>query len=47
MEAVVHQALRNVERRDPVLALERARAEYELVHAKPVEREVVGVLESR
>src|SRR5256714_1407144 len=45
MEAVVHQALRDVEGRDPVLALERARAEHELMHAKPVERQAVRILE--
>ena len=43
VEAVVHQPLRDVERADPVLALERARAEHELVHAEAVVREVVGL----
>ena len=41
MEAVVHQPLRDVERRDAVLALQRAGAQHELVHRETVVREVV------
>ena len=44
VEAVVHEPLGDVERRDPVLALQRARREHELVHAEAVERQLVGVL---
>ena len=47
VEAVVHQPLGDVERRDAVLALQRARREHELVHAEPVERQVVRVLQPR
>ena len=47
VEAVVHQPLGDVERGDAVLALQVARREHELVHAEPVERQVVRVLEPR
>ena len=47
MEPVVHQPLGHVERRDPVLALQAPAREHELVHAEPVERKLVGVLEAR
>ena len=45
VEAVVHQPLGDVERRDAVLLLQRPRREDELVHAQPVERQVVRVLQ--
>ena len=45
VEVVVHQPLGDVERRDPVLALQAARREDELVHAEPVVRQLVRVLE--
>ncbi len=47
MEAVVHQPLCHVERRDPVVALQVPRGEHELVHAQPVVRELVDVLQAR
>ena len=47
VEAVVHEPLRDVERGAAVLALQRARREDELVHAEPVERQVVRVLQPR
>ena len=47
MEVVVHEALRDVERGDPVPPLERTRGEHELVHAEPVEGELIRVLELR
>ena len=46
MEAVVHQPLRDVERAGPVLLLEAARGEHELVHAEAVEGQVIRVLEA-
>ena len=47
VEAVVHQPLRDVERGDAVLALEAAGREHELVHAEPLERQLVRALEAR
>jgi hypothetical protein len=41
VEVEVHQPLRHVERGDPVLALQVARAEHELVHAQAIERKLV------
>ena len=47
MESVVHQALGDVEGRDAVLALQPAAREHELVHAQPIERGLVGLLQPR
>ena len=46
VESVVHQPLRDVERRDAMLALQTAAREHEFVHAEPVERSLVSVLQA-
>ena len=46
MEAVIHQPLRDVERRDAVVALQRPGAQHELVHREAVVRKVVRLPEA-
>ena len=47
MKPVVHQSFGDVEGGDPVLALQVPGAEHELMHAEPVERKLVRVLQPR
>jgi hypothetical protein len=47
VEPVIHEPLGDVERAHAVLAPQRPRRQHELVHAQPVDREVVGILKPR